>query len=118
MKTFITKYFWVILIVLSLVLGFFIKSWITPDVINEDIKKWKEQVELLRQQHKTDSIEYAKIITFWKEKTKLDSLKIIETEKNYKLIKYKYEKELNRVSNFNANESLWFFTVETSVDPD
>jgi len=118
MKEFILKYFWVILIIGALVGGFFIRGIFIPSDTLEDLKLWKKHFNELQEKHKKDSIESAKIISYWKALAETDSLRIVEIEQNYKLIKKKYEKELNRINSFNANESLWFFAIETNIDPD
>lgn len=115
----IKKYFWIIVLVLSLGLGWLLHSLImSPPAIDPEFEKWKKDRELYQKQHISDSITYSNIIKLLnKQKTK-DSLNIITTQHNYEQIKFKYQEELNRIRSFDADNTLWFFSRQTQTSND
>jgi hypothetical protein len=110
MSEFFKKYYWIILIIVALFVGFIFRGVFIKNPTKDDYEKWKIEKEALQKQHIDDSIKFEKIMSYWKEKTYNDSIKIINSETNYKKIKWLFDNERKKTYVLPALGTLQYFT--------
>lgn len=118
MIEFVKKYAWIIVLVISLIGGFLLRGLFILDSSKDDVKEWKNKVELLEKQHKIDSIANKRVNDSLIGMIDIQTQQIYNTQIQYESIKKKYNDLRNVMRNYDAKHVVKFWTDQTNVSND
>ena len=113
----IVKYIVFFLILIALVITVIV-VWKKKGTTDSQIQNIEKKNELLNAQHIKDSISFIKVYDSLVKQSTIKEALIVNQTKYLQQIQQKYDKERVYVSSLDANNTLEFFTEQSTINPE